>query len=46
MGCGRVGSGLAIDLEAAGHSVSIIDQNKDIFKIEDIKRSRSFEKTN
>jgi trk system potassium uptake protein TrkA len=32
MGCGRVGSGLAIDLEAAGHSVSIIDQNKDAFR--------------
>ena len=32
MGCGRVGSGLAIDLEAAGHSVSIIDQNKEAFR--------------
>jgi len=32
MGCGRVGSGLAIDLEAAGHSISIIDQNKEAFR--------------
>jgi trk system potassium uptake protein len=32
MGCGRVGAGLAIDLEAAGHSVSIIDQNKEAFR--------------
>ena len=32
MGCGRVGSGLANDLEAAGHSVSIIDQNKEAFR--------------
>ena len=32
MGCGRVGSGLAIDLEAAGHSVSIIDQNQEAFR--------------
>lgn len=26
MGCGRVGSGLAVDLEASGHSVAIIDR--------------------
>jgi trk system potassium uptake protein TrkA len=32
MGCGRVGSGLAIDLESAGHSVSIIDQNREAFR--------------
>ena len=32
MGCGRVGAGLAIDLEAAGHSVSIIDQNREAFR--------------
>ena len=32
MGCGRVGSGLAIDLEATGHSVSIIDQNQEAFR--------------
>ncbi|MFZ4063619.1 MAG: potassium channel family protein [Candidatus Nanopelagicaceae bacterium] len=32
MGCGRVGSGLATDLEAAGHSVSIIDQNSEAFR--------------
>jgi len=32
MGCGRVGSGLANDLEAAGHSVSVIDQNREAFR--------------
>jgi trk system potassium uptake protein TrkA len=32
MGCGRVGSGLANDLEAAGHSVTIIDQNREAFR--------------
>ena len=32
MGCGRVGSGLAIELEAAGHSVSIIDQSREAFR--------------
>lgn len=32
MGCGRVGSGLAIDLEAAGHSVSVIDQTREAFR--------------
>jgi trk system potassium uptake protein TrkA len=32
MGCGRVGSGLANDLESAGHSVSIIDQNNEAFR--------------
>jgi trk system potassium uptake protein TrkA len=32
MGCGRVGSGLAKDLEAVGHSVSIIDQNQEAFR--------------
>jgi trk system potassium uptake protein len=32
MGCGRVGAGLANDLEAAGHSVSIIDQNREAFR--------------
>jgi len=32
MGCGRVGSGLAIDLENAGHSVAIIDQNREAFR--------------
>lgn len=32
MGCGRVGSGLAIDLEIAGHSVAIIDQNREAFR--------------
>jgi trk system potassium uptake protein TrkA len=32
MGCGRVGSGLAIELEAAGHTVAIIDQNREAFR--------------
>jgi trk system potassium uptake protein TrkA len=32
MGCGRVGSGLAISLEAEGHSVSIIDQEREAFR--------------
>ena len=32
MGCGRVGSGLAADLEAAGHSVSIIDHEREAFR--------------
>ena len=32
MGCGRVGSSLAIELEAAGHSVAIIDQAKEAFR--------------
>lgn len=27
VGCGRVGSGLAAELEAAGHSVAVIDKN-------------------
>ena len=29
MGCGRVGSSLATELEAAGHSVAIIDQSRE-----------------
>lgn len=32
MGCGRVGTGLAKELEAAGHSVAIIDQNREAFR--------------
>lgn len=32
MGCGRVGSSLATALEAAGHSVAIIDQTKEAFR--------------
>jgi trk system potassium uptake protein TrkA len=32
MGCGRVGSSLATELEAAGHSVSIIDQTREAFR--------------
>jgi trk system potassium uptake protein TrkA len=32
MGCGRVGSGLAIELESAGHTVAIIDQNREAFR--------------
>jgi trk system potassium uptake protein TrkA len=32
MGCGRVGSGLALELEAAGHTVAVIDQNRESFR--------------
>jgi trk system potassium uptake protein TrkA len=32
MGCGRVGSSLATELEAAGHSVAIIDQSREAFR--------------
>ncbi|MCF2706316.1 TrkA family potassium uptake protein [Arcanobacterium haemolyticum] len=32
MGCGRVGSALAVNLTGMGHSVSIIDQNPDAFR--------------
>ena len=32
MGCGRVGSTLAHNLEARGHSVAIIDQDPDAFR--------------
>ena len=32
MGCGRVGSGLARELESAGHSVSVIDQTREAFR--------------
>ncbi|OIQ70968.1 Trk system potassium uptake protein TrkA [mine drainage metagenome] len=32
MGCGRVGSALAHSLEDAGHTVAIIDQNKEAFR--------------
>ena len=32
MGCGRVGSSLARNLERAGHTVSIIDQNPAAFR--------------
>ena len=32
MGCGRVGSSLATELEAAGHSVSVIDQLREAFR--------------
>jgi trk system potassium uptake protein TrkA len=32
MGCGRVGSTLAIDLEKAGHTVAVIDQNREAFR--------------
>src|SRR5258706_6451809 len=32
MGCGRVGSTIAQNLESRGHSVSIIDQNPDAFR--------------
>jgi trk system potassium uptake protein len=32
VGCGRVGSGLAVRLTESGHSVSIVDQNKRAFR--------------
>ena len=32
MGCGRVGSSLAIELEAAGHSVAVIDKSREAFR--------------
>ena len=32
MGCGRVGSSLAKELEIAGHSVAIIDQSREAFR--------------
>ena len=32
MGCGRVGSLLALELEASGHSVTVIDQSKEAFR--------------
>ncbi|MFS8479888.1 MAG: TrkA family potassium uptake protein [Micromonosporaceae bacterium] len=32
MGCGRVGSTLAVNLEGHGHSVAVIDQNPDAFR--------------
>lgn len=32
MGCGRVGTLIAQRLEAAGHSVAIIDQNRESFR--------------
>jgi trk system potassium uptake protein TrkA len=32
VGCGRVGSELAVNLEAAGHSVAIIDKNRNSFR--------------
>jgi len=32
MGCGRVGSTLAQNLESRGHSVAVIDQNPDAFR--------------
>lgn len=32
MGCGRVGSGLAKALESSGHTVAVIDQNREAFR--------------
>ena len=32
MGCGRVGSLLATELEANGHEVRVIDQSKEAFR--------------
>ncbi len=32
VGCGRVGAGLAADLDTAGHSVVVVDRNPDAFR--------------
>lgn len=32
VGCGRVGSGLAADLDAGGHSVAVVDRSTDAFR--------------
>ncbi len=32
MGCGRVGSTLAVDLEKSGHTVAVIDQSREAFR--------------
>lgn len=32
VGCGRVGSGVALSLEEEGHSVAVIDRNRDQFR--------------
>ena len=32
IGCGRVGSTLAVDLEKSGHTVAVIDQNREAFR--------------
>nr|WP_219729478.1 NAD-binding protein [Quadrisphaera sp. INWT6] len=32
MGCGRVGSALALRLDALGHQVTVVDQNPDAFR--------------
>jgi trk system potassium uptake protein len=32
MGCGRVGSTLALSLESQGHDVAVIDQNASAFR--------------
>ena len=32
MGCGRVGSTLAKDFQALGHSVAVIDQDREAFR--------------
>ncbi|NCV76362.1 MAG: TrkA family potassium uptake protein, partial [Actinobacteria bacterium] len=32
MGCGRVGSTLAQDFQSLGHTVSIIDQDREAFR--------------
>lgn len=32
MGCGRVGASLAVNLEASGHSVAVIDMDPDAFR--------------
>ena len=32
VGCGRVGSELAAELEAQGHTVAVIDKNRNAFR--------------
>ncbi|HEV7148773.1 MAG TPA: NAD-binding protein, partial [Pedococcus sp.] len=32
MGCGRVGSSLAVSLESQGHDVAVIDQDETAFR--------------
>ncbi len=32
LGCGRVGSSLAVDLDRSGHAVSIVDSRNDAFQ--------------
>lgn len=32
LGCGRVGAEIAVELNSAGHTVSVVDRNKDAFR--------------